>query len=87
MQVMIVAKDQASADELLAASQPKVIKEWKMADFAGFEKIAHKPDEATVMRGMTAFVKARPGTPVSFDVLTHEIKGLGLNLELEKKRS
>ncbi|MGE3163341.1 MAG: DNA-directed RNA polymerase subunit beta [Planctomycetota bacterium] len=25
------------------------------------------------------------GTPVSFDVLTHEIKGLGLNLELEKK--
>ncbi|MEE8142914.1 MAG: DNA-directed RNA polymerase subunit beta [Planctomycetota bacterium] len=26
------------------------------------------------------------GTPVSFDVLTHEIKGLGLNLELEKKR-
>jgi DNA-directed RNA polymerase subunit beta len=27
-----------------------------------------------------------PGTPVSFDVLTHEIKGLGLNLELHKKR-
>ncbi|MFN0059393.1 MAG: DNA-directed RNA polymerase subunit beta, partial [Planctomycetota bacterium] len=26
------------------------------------------------------------GTPVSFDVLTHEIKGLGLNLELEKKK-
>ena len=26
------------------------------------------------------------GTPVSFDVLTHEIKGLGLHLELEKKR-
>jgi len=26
------------------------------------------------------------GTPVSFDVLTHEIKGLGLNLRLEKKR-
>jgi len=25
------------------------------------------------------------GTPVSFDVLTNEIKGLGLNLELEKK--
>ena len=25
------------------------------------------------------------GTPVSFDVLTHEIKGLALNLELEKK--
>ncbi len=28
-----------------------------------------------------------PGTPVSFDVLCHEIKGLGLNLELQKKRS
>jgi DNA-directed RNA polymerase subunit beta len=27
-----------------------------------------------------------PGTPVSFDVLTHEIKGLGLYLELQKKR-
>ncbi len=26
------------------------------------------------------------GTPVSFDVLTHEIKGLGLNLELQKKK-
>jgi DNA-directed RNA polymerase subunit beta len=26
------------------------------------------------------------GTPVSFDVLVHEIKGLALNLELEKKR-
>jgi len=26
------------------------------------------------------------GTPVSFDVLTNEIKGLGLNLELEKKQ-
>ncbi len=26
------------------------------------------------------------GTPVSFDVLTNEIKGLGLNLELEKKK-
>jgi DNA-directed RNA polymerase subunit beta len=27
-----------------------------------------------------------PGTPVSFDVLTNEIKGLGLCLELQKKR-
>jgi len=27
-----------------------------------------------------------PGTPVSFDVLTNEIKGLGLNMELEKRR-
>jgi DNA-directed RNA polymerase subunit beta len=26
-----------------------------------------------------------PGTPVSFDVLCNEIKGLGLNIKLEKK--
>ena len=26
------------------------------------------------------------GTPASFDVLTHEIRGLGLNMCLEKKR-
>jgi DNA-directed RNA polymerase subunit beta len=26
-----------------------------------------------------------PGTPVSFEVLTNEIKGLGLNMELHKK--
>ena len=28
-----------------------------------------------------------PGTPVSFDVLTHEIKGLCLNMALEKRRN
>ncbi len=28
-----------------------------------------------------------PGTPVSFDVLTNEIKGLALNMELEKKKA
>jgi len=28
-----------------------------------------------------------PGTPVSFDVLTNEIRGLALNMELQKKRS
>jgi DNA-directed RNA polymerase subunit beta len=28
-----------------------------------------------------------PGTPVSFEVLTNEIKGLALNMELEKKLS
>ena len=27
-----------------------------------------------------------PGTPMSFDVLTNEIRGLGLNMELNKKR-
>jgi DNA-directed RNA polymerase subunit beta len=28
-----------------------------------------------------------PGTPVSFEVLTNEIKGLGLNMELHKKQA
>ncbi|MBI4584196.1 MAG: DNA-directed RNA polymerase subunit beta [Planctomycetes bacterium] len=28
-----------------------------------------------------------PGTPVSFDVLCHEIRGLGLSIELQKKRN
>jgi len=27
-----------------------------------------------------------PGTPVSFEVLTNEIKGLALNMVLEKKK-
>ena len=31
-----------------------------------------------------AFLEA--GTPVSFDVLCNEIRGLGLNIQLEKKR-
>jgi DNA-directed RNA polymerase subunit beta len=26
------------------------------------------------------------GTPVSFDVLCYELKGLGLNIQLEKKK-
>lgn len=30
--------------------------------------------------------KLDAGTPASFDVLTHEIRGLGLNMQLEKKR-
>jgi DNA-directed RNA polymerase subunit beta len=28
-----------------------------------------------------------PGTPVSFDVLTNEIRGLALNMELHKTRT
>ena len=27
-----------------------------------------------------------PGTPASFDVLTNEIRGLALNMQLEKRR-
>jgi putative heme-binding domain-containing protein len=71
--VMVVAADKASAEALLTASQPKVIKEWVMADFADFAKIIHKPDEATVIRGMTAFVKARCNQ-------CHVVAGHGVNL-------
>ena len=28
-----------------------------------------------------------PGTPVSFEVLTNEIRGLALNIELQKKQT
>ncbi len=70
---MVVAPDEATAAELLAASLPKVVKEWKMADFADFEKIAHRDDEVTVMRGMSAFVKARCNQ-------CHVVAGHGVNL-------
>ena len=30
--------------------------------------------------------KLEAGTPVSFDVLCNEIRGLGLNIQLEKKK-
>jgi putative heme-binding domain-containing protein len=71
--VMIVAKDQASADALLAASRPKIIREWTMADFADFAKLARRHDEETVMRGMQAFVKARCNQ-------CHVVAGHGVNL-------
>ena len=71
--VMVVAKDKMSAEAMLAASQPKVVKQWAMTDFADFAKIAHKTDEATVVRGMTAFVKARCNQ-------CHVVAGHGVNL-------
>lgn len=71
--VMVVAEDQASADALIAESMPRVIKQWTMDDFADFESLAHGHDEATVMRGMTAFVKARCNQ-------CHVVAGHGVNL-------
>ncbi len=71
--VMVVAKDQATADALLLASQPKIVKEWSMSDFADFAKLARKQDEPTVTRGMTAFVKARCNQ-------CHVVAGHGVNL-------
>ena len=71
--VMIVAADPVSGAAMLAASQPKVIHEWSMSDFANFGTAAHQPDEATLARGMTAFVKARCNQ-------CHVIAGHGVNL-------
>ncbi len=71
--VMVVAEDAAKAAELLAASQPKIIREWSMNDFAT-EFTGDPPrDDATLTRGMTAFVKARCNQ-------CHVVAGHGVNL-------
>ncbi|MHC4880042.1 MAG: PVC-type heme-binding CxxCH protein, partial [Planctomycetota bacterium] len=71
--VMVIADSQAEADALLAANKPQVVKEWTMADFKDFVKLARKHDTATVTRGMTAFVKARCNQ-------CHVVAGHGVNL-------
>ncbi|MBI1246620.1 hypothetical protein GC197_02105 [bacterium] len=71
--VMVVAKDDASAQALMDASVPQVVKEWKFTDFADFDKTEHLKDDATLMRGMTAFVKARCNQ-------CHVVAGHGTNL-------
>jgi putative heme-binding domain-containing protein len=71
--LMVVAEDAAKAAELLAASQPKIIREWSMNDFA-MEFMADPPrDDATLARGMTAFVKAHCNQ-------CHIVAGHGVNL-------
>ncbi len=70
---MVVAGDAATAAALLAASQPKVVQEWAMTDFADFNKIAHPHDEPTLARGTAAFAKARCNQ-------CHVIAGRGVNL-------
>ena len=71
--VMAVGSDAKDAEALLAAAVPAVVKEWKMADFADFSKAVRPHDEATVMRGMQAFVKARCNQ-------CHVVAGHGVNL-------
>jgi putative heme-binding domain-containing protein len=69
----VVAEDAAAAEALLAASQPQVVKEWTMADFADFARLSRPHEEATVTRGMQAFVKARCNQ-------CHVVAGHGINL-------
>ena len=71
--VMVVAADQAAAAALLAASQPKAINDWTMADFRDFASISRPHDETTAARGMQAFVKARCNQ-------CHVVAGHGVNL-------
>ncbi|WP_166829380.1 PVC-type heme-binding CxxCH protein [Thalassoroseus pseudoceratinae] len=71
--VMVVAKNESAAKELLAESRPQVIKKWTMADFEEFAKLARPHNETTAARGMTAFVKARCNQ-------CHVIAGHGVNL-------
>lgn len=71
--VMVVANDLADVEAMLAASQPKVIREWQMLDFNDFKPISDKPDEKTLVSGMQAFVKARCNQ-------CHVVAGHGVNL-------
>ncbi|MEZ6057099.1 MAG: GDSL-type esterase/lipase family protein [Planctomycetaceae bacterium] len=69
--VMIVANDSQQAEELLAASQPRIVQEWKLSDFAG--KLQTSDDEAIKLNGLAAFVKARCNQ-------CHQHSGKGVNL-------
>jgi putative heme-binding domain-containing protein len=71
--VMVVAENEAEATKLREASQPKVVKEWTMADFADLNEQAIPHDDQAIMRGMTAFVKARCNQ-------CHVAAGHGVNL-------
>jgi putative heme-binding domain-containing protein len=53
---MIVARDAAQAEELLATCRPTVVKAWTLADFP---EVKTSADEATLTRGMHAFAKAQ----------------------------
>ncbi|PQO38435.1 PVC-type heme-binding CxxCH protein [Blastopirellula marina] len=71
--VMVVAEDDASAQTLMNASVPQVIREWTMDDFADFKGTGPTKNEQVLARGMTAFVKARCNQ-------CHVVAGHGTNL-------
>ncbi|MEC7564828.1 MAG: PVC-type heme-binding CxxCH protein [Planctomycetota bacterium] len=68
--ILVVGKSTAEAETLLAAQKPSIVQQWKMADF---KSITTKHDEATIMRGMDAFMKARCHQ-------CHKVGGHGINL-------
>ena len=67
---MAVANSAAEAEAMLAARQPVIVKEWVPTDFP---ELVTRSDEATVMRGMQAFMKARCHQ-------CHLVNGHGTNL-------
>lgn len=68
--IMVVANDKAEADALVTANQPKIVREWKLSEF---ESIETAVDNASLMRGMQAFVKASCHQ-------CHVVAGHGVNL-------
>ncbi|MCA9125888.1 MAG: c-type cytochrome [Planctomycetales bacterium] len=71
--VMIVAETPEQAEQLLAASEPTFVRRWSMLDFNDFAQLPREHDEASVMRGMQAFVKAKCNQ-------CHVVAGHGVNL-------
>ncbi len=67
---MVVANDLADVEKMLAARKPTFVKTWTMADFPNFKT---QRDEAAVMRGMQAFMKANCHQ-------CHAVAGHGINL-------
>ncbi|MCA9053109.1 MAG: HEAT repeat domain-containing protein, partial [Planctomycetaceae bacterium] len=70
---MVVGESPEQIEALLAARQPKVVREWKLSDFADVDLSSPDLSEETVMRGMAAFQKARCSQ-------CHVVAGVGLNM-------
>jgi putative heme-binding domain-containing protein len=66
---MVVARELADVEAMLAARQPTIVKEWTLDDFL---EVSTSRDDAALVRGMTAFVKARCNQ-------CHVIAGHGVN--------
>lgn len=67
---MVVARDLADVEAMLAARQPTIVKEWTLDDFADLKT---SKEEMALTRGMQAFVKARCNQ-------CHLVAGHGVNL-------
>jgi putative heme-binding domain-containing protein len=68
---LVVVNDLSEAEAMIAAAEPKVVKEWSMKDFEEIPE--QKTDDTVLMRGMQSFVKARCNQ-------CHVVSGHGINL-------